>query len=122
MQNAWTSLGWFVAIVALIPLALWLLKRTPMGGAASGPGAVRTVGITALSASQKLVTVEVGQGDGRMWLVLGVTPTGINTLHTMMPPLGTPLDGTPASNAPPAAAFSQLLSRLRNPGAGGRGL
>jgi flagellar biogenesis protein FliO len=60
-----------------------------------------------------------------MWLVLGVTPTGINTLHTMMPPMGTPLgtpsEGLPGNSAPPAAAFSQLLSRLRGPGAGGRG-
>ena len=30
-----SSLWWFVAVVALIPLALWLLKRTPLGG--SGP-------------------------------------------------------------------------------------
>ena len=113
MPNAWTSLIWFVAVVACIPLALWLLKRTPMGSAGSGPGAVRTVGMTALSANQKLVTVEVGQGDGRMWLVLGVTPGSISTLHTMMPPLGS----LPISSAPPAATFAQLLTRLRKPGA-----
>lgn len=102
---------WFGAIVALIPLALWVLKRTPMGGAASGPGAVRTVGVTALSANQKLVTVEVGQGEGRMWLVLGVTPGSISTLHTMMPPVGS----LPVSSAPPSATFAQLLTRLRKP-------
>jgi flagellar protein FliO/FliZ len=33
----------FVAVLALIPLALWGLKRTPMGQAASGSG-LRLVG------------------------------------------------------------------------------
>ena len=79
MLNGWTSLIWFITIVACIPLVLWLLKRTPMGGGTSGPGAVRTVGVTALSTTQKLVTVEVGPGDGRLWLVLGVTPNSITT-------------------------------------------
>jgi len=31
-----TALLWFVAILILIPVSLWLLKRTPMGGAGSG--------------------------------------------------------------------------------------
>ena len=34
-------------------------------------------------ASSRLVTVEVGQGEQRQWLVLGVTPQGITALHTM---------------------------------------
>jgi flagellar protein FliO/FliZ len=105
----WTAVLWFVAIVAMIPLALWVLKRTPMGGAASGPGAPRTVAVMPLSAQQRLVTVEVGQGEERLWLVLGVTPHGIRTLHTMAPQ--TP--AAPATPQPPAAAFAQLLGRMR---------
>ena len=38
-----------------------------------------------LSTSQRIVTVEVGSGDERRWLVLGVTPPAITTLHTMAP-------------------------------------
>ena len=38
-----------------------------------------------LSTSQRIVTVEIGSGDERRWLVLGVTPTAITTLHTMAP-------------------------------------
>jgi flagellar protein FliO/FliZ len=110
----WTSALWFVAILALIPLALWLLKRSPIGaGAASGTG-LRNVATLALSTSQRIVTVEVGQGDDRRWLVLGVTPTTINTLYSI----------APCDEAPPAgngqAGFSQLLGRLRgNAGANG---
>ena len=83
-SQGFTSLLWFLAILALIPLALWLLKRTPMGGAA-GQGVLRSVAALPLSTSQRIVTVEVGRGEARRWLVLGVTPQSITTLHTMAP-------------------------------------
>ena len=110
-----TSLWWFIAVVALIPLVLWLLKRTPLGGAGSGAGAPRTVGVLPLSASQKLVTIEVGQGAERLWLVLGVSAQGVRTLHTMAAQ-GQAADGAIATDTPPAlpsATFAQLLTRLR---------
>ena len=31
MASYFGALGWFIAVLALIPLALWLLRRTPMG-------------------------------------------------------------------------------------------
>ena len=64
--SALSSLLWFIAILALIPAALWLLKRTPAGGAAM-QGAMRTVAVLSLSPSQRIVTVEVGRGDARRW-------------------------------------------------------
>ena len=108
--SGFTSLLWFVAIIALIPVALWLLKRTPMGGAGMGPaGTPRTVAVMPLTAQSKLVTIEVGQGDERLWLVLGVGPQGVRTLHTMTPQTA-PASAEPP---PPAAAFAQLLNRLK---------
>ena len=103
-----TSLLWFVAIIAMIPVALWLLKRTPMGGGASN-GVMRSVAALPLSASQRIVTVEVGQGDARCWLVLGVTAQSITTLHTMAPQADAPA----AAATPAVAPFAQLLARLR---------
>ena len=100
-----TSLLWFLAIVAMIPLTLWLLKRTPMGGAGGRPGAPQ----------QKIITVEVGQGEERLWLVLGVSAQGVRTLHTMAAQ-GQAADGAIATDTPPAlpsATFAQLLTRLR---------
>jgi len=116
MPMNWTPLWWFGAIVVLIPLALWLLKRTPLGGSGVRAGAPRPVAVLPLSAQQKLVTVEVGQGDERLWLVLGVSPQGIRTLHTLMPQAEA--EDTPPP--PPAAAFAQLLARLRGPDTGGK--
>ena len=84
VSSGLNSLLWFIAIIAMIPCALWLLKRTPMGGGA-GNGAMRSVAALPLSANQRIVTVEVGQGDERRWLVLGVTAQSITTLHTMAP-------------------------------------
>jgi flagellar protein FliO/FliZ len=114
MQPGWGSLLWFAAIVAMIPLALWLLKRTPMGGAGSGPaGSPRTVAVLALSPQQRVVTVEVGQGGERRWLVLGVSAQGIQALHSL------PAQGEAAAVPPPAKPFAQLMSRLGgSPGTG----
>jgi flagellar protein FliO/FliZ len=105
-----TSLLWFIAILALIPVALWLLKRTPIGGAASG-GVLRSVAALPLSASQRIVTIEVGQGESRRWLVLGVTPQSITTLHTMEPVGEGTAPGVPGTTAAPG--FAQLLERMR---------
>jgi flagellar protein FliO/FliZ len=117
MTTGFGSLLWFLAIIALIPLALWLLKRTPLAGGASGaPGTPRAVAVLPLSAQNKVVTVEIGQGEDRVWLVLGVSAQGIRTLHTMAPQ---PDSGASAAHAPPSAAFAQLLSRLRGAGPGG---
>jgi flagellar protein FliO/FliZ len=113
VQPGWTQLAWFGVIVALIPLALWLLKRSPvMGVGGSRPGTPRHVAVLPIAQQHKLVTVEVGQGDDRLWLVLGVSPQGIRTLHTMVPHA----PAAPADGTPPAAAFQQLLTRLRKPG------
>jgi flagellar protein FliO/FliZ len=111
-SNGLSSLLWFIAIIAMIPAALWLLKRTPMGGA-GGSGVMRSVAALPLSASQRIVTVEVGQGEARCWLVLGVTAQSITTLHTMAPQAETPADAAPA-----VPAFAQLLGKLKQ-GAGG---
>ena len=117
-SSNFTSLLWFVAIIAMIPVALWLLKRTPMGGAGMGPaGTPRTVAVMPMSAQSKLVTIEVGQGEERLWLVLGVSPQGIRTLHTMSAQTAP----APVQTPPPAAAFAQLLGRLKQDKSGDQG-
>ena len=107
MTLNWTPLLWFGVVIVLIPLALWLLKRTPLGGGA-GSGPLRHVAVLPLSASQRVAIVEVGAGAARRWLVLGVSGQSITTLHTM-PPQDTP-PPVPPDNA---ATFAQLLTRLK---------
>jgi flagellar protein FliO/FliZ len=116
MNGSLSPLLWFAAIVAMIPLALWLLKRTPLGGASAG-NVMRTVAALPLSPNQRLLTVEVGQGEDRRWLVLGVSPGSITTLHTLPPQA----EADSAGSALPAGAhpaFAQILGRLQRPGGG----
>nr|WP_207184621.1 flagellar biosynthetic protein FliO [Rubrivivax gelatinosus] len=94
----------------MIPVALWLLRRTPMGRNASSSG-LRTVAALPLSNTQRIVTVEVGSGEERRWLVLGVTPGAISTLHTMAPQ-----DEAVAPAAGAATPFGQMLGRLQRRG------
>jgi len=100
----------FVLILALIPAALWLLKRTPLGGGGTA-GLMRVVGALPLSPNQRIVTVEVGSGDERRWLVLGVSPAGISTLHTLPPQAD-----APSSTGVPLPLFAQLLQRQQRTG------
>ena len=118
MSNALVSLFWFVVVLAAIPVALWFLKRTPIGGGLGGPGGpgpMRQIATLPLSASQRIVTVEVGSGDERRWLVLGVTAQTISTLHSMAP------QAEPATPPLPTATFAQLLTRLQAKARGSHG-
>ena len=102
MTNSLLPFLWFIAILCLIPIALWLLKRTPMGGAGAA-GYMRVIATLPISPNQRILTVEVGQGDDRRWLVVGVTGHQITTLHVMPPQAE-----APGANGP--GNFAQLLS------------
>ena len=112
MASGFMSLLWFLAIIVMIPVALWLLKRTPLGasggfGASANAAGLRSVATLALSPNQRIITIEVGHGDQRQWLVLGVTAQNISTLHSMS------AQGEASVAAAPAPTFSQLLGKLR---------
>jgi len=111
MSASLMSLLWFVAILVLIPVALLLLKRSglsPAGALKAGAGVPRLVASLPLGAQQRLLTVEVGEGASRRWLVLGVTGQSITTLHTLDEP-----PALPDERAEPMPAFAQVLSRVR---------
>lgn len=112
MSGFGLPLLWFIAIVAMIPLALWLLKRSPMGAAMGAAGApAKVVASLPLGPNQRVLTLEVGQGDERRWLLVGVTPQSINALHTLTPPAETPA----AEGAAQATPFAALMSKFTAP-------
>ncbi len=110
MAASGMSVVWFVLIVALIPLSLWVLKRSGLAtGAMAGAKSqapIKAVGQLNIGPGQRLMTVEVGQGEARTWLVLGVTGQSIQTLHTMAPQ-------APADSGEPVVhpGFAALLKR-----------
>lgn len=87
MPSIGLTVLWFLGIVALIPLSLWVLKRSGLshGTLGGAPSLFKPVAQFNIGQGQRLVAVEVGAGDARQWLVLGVTAQSINTLHTMAP-------------------------------------
>ena len=99
---------WFLAVLALIPLALWLLKRSPVHGLNAQAG-VRVVGSTYLGPSQRLVTVALGEGEQRRCLLLGVSGQQIQLLQELRP------GEAPEAPPPGAPAFATLLVRARQP-------
>ena len=83
-----------VFVLALIPAAVWLLKRLG-AGQASGTAGLKVVGSLSLGARERLVLVD----DGRELILLGVTAQSINRIGTQ-----------PRREPPPAAAgFGDLL-------------
>ena len=102
---------WFVLILAMIPASLWLLKRSGLARAGSAPSRLDGLQTTAqlvLGPGQRVVTVEVGSGEQRTCLVLGVTPQHIQTLHSF----AAPASPAPLQTALPAArGFAGWLQR-----------
>ena len=102
----------FVLVIALIPVALWVMKRAGVGGMQTA-GVLRPVAQLSLGASQRVSIVEVTVGAERHWLVLGVTGERVSQLATYPAPDLAPS----ASPTAHATAVNQLLARWRG-GAG----
>ena len=116
----------FVAAMALLP---WLLRRLKQRQSAlDGTGAVAARVLTAISLGpqQRLVTVEVGTGEARTCLVLGVTAQQVTCLHVLPGPSSAAAPAAPAAAAavasaaalPPSTSFSQAMARVQSGAAG----
>lgn len=76
------SVGLFVVLLALVPVALKWLQRRSLGGMAGVGCASRIISAIAVGPQQRVVTVEVGPEGERTWLTLGVTAQSITCLHS----------------------------------------
>lgn len=110
MQSTGLMLFWLLIVLALIPVSLWLLKRSGVAGVSGDASAavLKPVAQVSLGNGQRVVTVEINSGEQRTWLVLGVTAQQINTLHTLPAPAVSP---APVGLARPLPPFAQLLRR-----------
>jgi flagellar protein FliO/FliZ len=98
----------FLLVIALIPAALWMMKRAGVGGSPAG-GVLRHVAQLGLGASQRVTVVEIAVGAERHWLELGVTGERVTQLASYPAP-----DLGEAPSAPAhAAAVNQLIARWR---------
>lgn len=81
MTQSLLSVGFFIALLACIPMAVkWVKQRTKDAGSVAG-GQSKIISAIAVGPHQRVVTVEVGPEGARIWLTLGVTPQAVSCLH-----------------------------------------
>ena len=82
MLSAWFPLVLAMAALAAIPFGLKWLQRRIGVGVVGGAVSAKVISAVAVGPHQRVVTVEVGPPDARVWLTLGVTAQAITCLHT----------------------------------------
>lgn len=92
-------------IIALLLGAAWLARKVS-GGKGFGQGGMKVIGGVALGPRERLVLVEVGD----TWLVIGLAPGQIRTLHRL--PKGSDFDLSDAITSATDAPFKQWLKSI----------
>jgi flagellar protein FliO/FliZ len=87
MTQSLLSVVVFIALLAMVPWALRWVKRRNGGlpGSVAGSGS-RVVSALGVGPTQRVVTVEVGPPEARVWLVLGITAQAVTPLYNMPAP------------------------------------
>lgn len=105
--------GGLFFVLGMIVFAAWALRRLQQRGGPAGSGQrqpLRVVGHHALGMKEKLVVVEIED----TWLVLGMTPASITTLHTLPRPASAAAEPNTSGNAPlPASLPAAFATQLR---------
>lgn len=104
------ALAGLLVVVGLIFLLAWAARRIGLQRL-TGSGVVKVVSSTAVGTRERVVVVEVAGN----WLVLGVTASQVNTLHTLPAQAAGPASGAGQPAGPLAEMFS---ARLRHALAG----
>jgi len=96
-------------IVAILVGAAWLARKVS-GGKKFGQGDMKIIGGVALGPRERIVLLEVGD----QWLVIGIVPGQIRTLHRMAKGTTIPADDSPSSAEKPFRQWLQAISERRN--------
>src|ERR1700748_3234122 len=100
MQQALGLVALFVVLLALLPAGIrWLQRRSGLLGLPAMGPASKVVSAVAVGPTQRVVTVEVGPENARVWLVLGVTSQSVTCLHSV--PVGGPVPPPPTGPEAP---------------------
>lgn len=96
-------------IVALLIGAAWLARKVS-GGKKFGQGDMKIIGGVALGPRERIVLIEVGD----KWLVIGIVPGQIRTLHRMEKGVAMPGDNPQSSTEKPFAHWLKSVTERRN--------
>jgi flagellar protein FliO/FliZ len=86
MTQGWLSIALLVVLLAMLPIGLKWLQRRVAGNSGSLSATTKVVSAIAVGPHQRVVTVETGPQEARVWLTLGVTNQHISCLHTTAAP------------------------------------
>jgi flagellar protein FliO/FliZ len=110
LQNAAPAIALLV-IMVVMALVLQRFKRHIPGAATHGGPKLQVLSQLSLGPQQRVVTVQVGQGDDAVCLVLGVAAGSVQALHQMPLP---PVAVDPSEPAAPNG-FAARLAQLTQP-------
>ena len=107
-SGALQALSGLVLVIALIFALAWLARRLGLQRLGGSP-LLKVVASTPVGTRERVVIVETAG----TWLVLGVTPSSVNALHTL-PAQASPAAGDSAfADDAPARMLGMFSSRLR---------
>ena len=122
--SIWPALTAFAAVIALIPISLWLLKRL-QSHRTSGARSITVAGGLSLGPRERIVIIE---SQGRRWM-LGVTAQSISLIAELDPdqPVSASVSAPVAASGDASAAavpvttpapgaqrpFGELLDRIK---------
>jgi len=94
-------------VLAAIVLVAWMLKRMNMAQQGHG-NLLKVLGAVPIGQRERIVLVEIKD----TWLVVGVGPGQIRTLHSLPKAEGSNIDFQRAEDAPSENKFASLLSSV----------
>jgi flagellar protein FliO/FliZ len=112
LQNAMPALLLLALMVGLAFALKWARRRLPGAVGHSGPP-MQVLSTLSLGPQQRVVTVQIGQGEDRVCLVLGVSAGSVNALHQMALPADLVDPASPIVT--PASGFAARLAQLTQP-------
>lgn len=101
-----------LALIVALLLGLAWLARKVSGSKGFGQGGMKVIGGVALGPRERIVLLEVGDE----WLVIGVVPGQIRTLHRMIKGDDMPAGTLPVAGEKPFTQWLQSITERRKHG------
>jgi flagellar protein FliO/FliZ len=98
ITQGWLSIALLLVLLAMLPVGLKWLQRRMAGESMTQSATSKIVSAIAVGPHQRVVTVETGPQEARVWLTLGVTAQQISCLHTTAAPVKFQVNDGPVPN------------------------